>query len=71
MTQVIEVTEADIDLIFTPVVIVTKEDLPFDFDAALDELRRNPMPWRLTDVQMDEIERDRVGESEIAPYISF
>jgi hypothetical protein len=44
---------------------------PFDFDAALDELRQKPMPFRLTPAQMKEIEDDRIGADTIAPYIAF
>jgi hypothetical protein len=56
-----------------PVVIVTEKDLPFDFEQELKNLRkgRKPKPFRYTKEQEAEIERERPGVAEVAPYISF
>ncbi len=68
MTQVIEVTRADLELIFTMMRQTELELMEADLESFKSGDREM---FRLTPEQMDEIEDERPGESEIAPYISF
>ncbi len=68
MTQVIEVTDADVELIFAMMSQTELELMEADLESFQNGDREM---FRLTDEQMDEIERDRVGDDVIAPYISF
>ncbi len=69
MTQVIEVTDADVELIFT----MMRQTEELDWMAAdLESFQSGEREmFRLTPEQADEIEAERPGEDVIAPYIFF
>ncbi len=68
MTQVIEVTDADVELIFAMMRQTELELMEDDLESFQSGEREM---FRLTDEQMDDLEDERPGEAEIAPYILF
>ncbi len=68
MTQVIEVTDADVELIFAMMRQTELELMEDDLESFQNGDREM---FRLTDEQMDDLEDERPGEAEIAPYILF